>query len=123
MTAIFNKIFCIEREGDVLIVCPQGDALGFRYNDVHQESNTTLQTLSDPSLKHLVIDFASKQMLGSVMISVIIKLCRSVGTKGGRAAFCNASPDMLDVLNTMNLTKLWKHYPNRADALAAVRGS
>lgn len=116
-----NKVFRLERDGNVLIVIPQGDASGFRYHDVHQESNTTLQVLDDPSLAHVVVDFTSEQMLGSIIISVVIKVCRKAGGKGGKAAFCNASSDMLEVLQTMNLTRLWTHYPSRSEAIAAVR--
>lgn len=118
-----NKVFRLERDGNVLIVIPQGDAIGFRYHDVHQESNSTLQVLDDPSLVHVVIDFTSEQMLGSIIISVIIKICRKAGGKGGKAAFCNASTDMLEVLQTMNLTKLWAHYPTRAEAITTVRAA
>jgi anti-anti-sigma regulatory factor len=121
MTTALNKVFRLERDGNVLIVIPQGDASGFRYNDVHQESNVTLQVLDDPALQHVVIDFTSEQILGSIIISVVIKVCRKAGGKGGKAAFCNASDDMLEVLTTINLTKLWAHYPNRSEAIAAVR--
>ncbi len=121
MTALLNKVFRLERDGNVLIVVPQGDASGFRYNDVHQESNATLQVLDDPSLSNVVIDFKSELILGSIILSVLIKVCRKAGAKGGKAAFCNASADMLEVLATMNLTKLWSHYPSRAEAIDAVR--
>ena len=118
-----NKVFRLERDGNVLIVIPQGDASGFRYHDVHQEANATLQVLDDPSLSHVVVDFTAEQMLGSIIISVVIKVCRKAGGKGGKAAFCNASEDMLEVLKTMNLTRLWTHYPSRAEAIAAVRAT
>ncbi|MBC7820876.1 MAG: STAS domain-containing protein [Planctomycetaceae bacterium] len=121
MTAPLNKVFCLERDENVLIVVPQGDASGFRYNDVHQESNVTLQVLDDPSLQHVVVDFKSEQILGSIIISVVIKVCRKAGAKGGKAVFCNASADMLEVLTTMNLTKLWPHHSSRAEAIASVR--
>lgn len=116
-----NKVFRLERDGNVLIVIPQGDANGFRYHDVHQESNTTLQALDDPSLQHVVVDFKAEIILGSIMISVVIKMCRKATGKGGKAVFCSASENMLDVLTTMNLTKLWPHYPTRSEAIAAVR--
>ena len=116
-----TKVFRLERDGNVLIVIPQGDASGFRYHDVHQESNAVLQILDDPSLLHVVVDFTSELMLGSIIISVIIKVCRKAGSKGGKAVFCKAAPDMLEVLETMNLTRLWTHYATRAEAIAAVR--
>lgn len=121
MAVQHNKVFRLERDGDVLIVIPQGDAIGFRYNDVHQESNATLKLLDSPALQHVVIDFGCEEVLGSIIISVVIKVCRKIGQKGGRAAFCNALPDMQEVLQTMNLTRLWNYYPTRAEAIAAVR--
>jgi anti-anti-sigma regulatory factor len=121
MSAPHNKVFKLERDDDVLIVIPQGDAHGFRYHEVHLESNATLQVLDDPSLRHVIIDFGSEHVLGSIMISVVIKICRKVGTRGGKAAFCNANPDMLDVLHTMNLDRLWPYCPTREDALTSLR--
>ncbi len=123
MAVQHNKVFRLERDEDVLIVIPQGDAIGFRYNDVHQESNATLKLLDSPALQHVVIDFGCEEVLGSIIISVVIKVCRKIGQKGGRAAFCNALPDMQEVLQTMNLTRLWSYYPTRAEAIAAVRAA
>ena len=121
MSPPYKKVFELERDDDVLIVIPQGDAQGFRYNDVHQESNATLQVLDDTSLRHVIIDFGSEHVLGSIMISVVIKVCRKVATRGGKAAFCNANPDMLEVLRTMNLKHLWPYCPTRGDELTSVR--
>jgi anti-anti-sigma regulatory factor len=121
MSAPYKKVFKLERDDDVLIITPQGDAQGFRYNDVHQESNATLQLLDDTSLRHVIIDFGSGHVLGSIMISVVIKICRKVGTRGGKAAFCDANPDMLEVLRTMNLERLWPYCPTREDALTSLR--
>ena len=121
MSAPHNKVFKLERDDDVLIVISQGDALSFRYHDVHQESNATLQVLDDTSLRHVIIDFGGGHVLGSIIISVVIKICRKVGTRGGKAAFCNANPDMLEVLRTMNLERLWPYCPTREDALTSVR--
>jgi len=84
MPASNNKVFRLERDDNVLIVIPQGDAIGFRYNDVHQESNSTLQILDDTTLKHVVVDLGCEQVLGSIIISVLIKICRKAGLKGGK---------------------------------------
>lgn len=121
MSAKHNKVFRLERDGNVLIVIPQGDAIGFRYNDIHQESNATLLALDDATLQHVVVDFGCEQVLGSIIISVVIKVCRKAGLKGGKAVFCNATPDMQEVLQTMNLMKLWSYHPTRAEAITAVR--
>ena len=121
MSGLHNKVFKLERDHDVLLVTPLGDAGSFRYHDVHQESNIALQVLEDPTLKHVVIDLSCEQVLGSIIISVVVKLCRKVGAKDGKAAFCNASSDMQEVLKTMNLTRLWAYHETRAEAIKAVR--
>ncbi len=121
MTVQNTKVFRLERDDDVLIVTPQGDATGFRYNDVHQESNLILQFLDDSTLRHVAIDFSCEQILGSIIISVLIKVCRKATSKGGKAVFCCASDDMLEVLTTMNLVKLWRYFPTRAEAIEAAR--
>ena len=59
MSAPYNKIFKLERDDEVLIVIPQGDASGFRYQDVHHESNMTLEVLDDPTLRHVIVDIGS----------------------------------------------------------------
>ena len=67
-----HKVFRLIEDDNVLIVVPQGDAIGFRYNDVHQESNATLLKLdNNPTLQHVVIDYGCEQVLGSIIISVI----------------------------------------------------
>ncbi len=118
---MINKVFRLEREENVLVVIPQGDARGFRYHDVHQESNAAIRVLDEPSLEHVIFDFSAERIFGSILIQVVIKLCRKAGGKGGKAAFCNASSDMLSMLQTMNLTRLWTHYPSRGEAMTAVR--
>ncbi len=121
MSGTHNKVFKLERDEDVLLVTPLGDAGSFRYHDVHEESNVVLQVLEDQTLKYVVIDLSCEQVLGSIIISVMIKLCRKVGARGGKAAFCNASPDMQEVLATMNLTRLWAHHETSAEAINALR--
>ena len=112
-----HNVFRVETEGDTLIVVPQGDASGFRYNDVHIETNASLRLLDNPALKNLVVDLGSVQVLGSIIITSIIKLARKAQNVGGGAAFCNASQPMLEVLETMNFGRLWPYFPTREEAI------
>ena len=115
------RVFELEEQDDTLIVIPQGDAGGFRYSDVHLESNTLLHRLDDQQLKNLIVDLGRAHVLGSIIIGTLIKLARKAGDLGGKTAFCNASDEMLEVFESMNLGNLWPHFATRDEALKSVR--
>ena len=115
----FHRVFRLDRRGDTLVVCPLGDALGFRYLDVHNETNAVLRVLDEPELTNLVVDFGGKELFGSIMVGSIIKMARKVGHSGGKTAFSNASVEMSEALETMNLGKLWPYFPTVTEAMAS----
>ena len=118
-----HKVFKVMREGESLIVIPQGDTSAFRYVEVHNESNALYRLLDEPDLVNLVVDLGSVPIAGSVIIESIIRLGRKVSNKGGQAALCNASDAMLEVLQTMNLEKLFPIFRSREEALQSLRSS
>ena len=120
MTA-FNQIFVAETVGDTLIVIPQGDATGFRYADLHNESNIVHHRLDDPAIQNLIVDLSQMETIGSTVISVIVKLLRKVSNKGGQARMCAASENTCEVLDTMNICKLWPYFATREQALQAIQ--
>jgi hypothetical protein len=40
-----NTVFTTELIGDTLVVTPQGDSTGFRYNDIHSETNAVITAI------------------------------------------------------------------------------
>jgi len=116
-----HKTFQCERHNEIVVVVPQGDAVGFRYQDIHLESNAVIQMLDQPHVAHLVIDFGVVQLLGSIIIGSLLKFARRVSNRGGRVAFCGASPQMREVLETMNLGQLWPYCESRDEAFRTVR--
>jgi len=116
------NVFAVQAVDDVFVVSPQGDSGGFRYNDIHRETNTITDRLQRDRVTNLVIDFSDVEIVGSVMISAIIKIARQHGNRKGRSAFCGASPTMRDVLQAMNLTKLWPCFDSREEALKSLAG-
>ena len=117
----FNKVFeCTEEDG-VVIVIPQGDALGYRYKEIHLESNAVIQMLETQGVSCLVVDFGVARLLGSIIIGSIVKFARTVTKRSGKVAFCSATPEMEEVLDTMKLHQLWPYYPTRAEAIEAVK--
>jgi anti-anti-sigma factor len=115
-----TRVFSVEIVQNVVIVTPNGDATGFRYQDIHTATNSLVDSIRRQQISRMVVDFGEVDIIGSIMISSIIKLARSIADQKGTAAFCNSSASMRDVISTMNLTRLWAHYDSRDEAISAV---
>lgn len=114
------KIFAIEKFENTLCVTPQGEGSAFRYQDLHIETNTLRAELGQPGVKNLIIDLSTMEYFGSEFIGALVTLLREVRNRGGKACFCSAKPQMLQVLQNMSLFRLWPHYDTRAEALQAL---
>lgn len=115
------KMFDIETVGQVVVLQPKGEGGGFRYQDLHMEVSSVRTFLIRPEHKHLVVDLHLMDYFGSEFIGALVSMLREIKTRGGKACFCGAMPQMLDVLSNMSLTKLWPHYETRDLALAEVQ--
>ena len=117
----FHKVFLVEGKGDTLIVSPTGEACEFRHSLVIDETNTILKLLEEPEICNLVIDLSREEYFGSVIIGAANTMINKVLDRGGRAATCNASEEMQNVIQIMNLSERWTNYPSRRKALKAVK--
>ncbi len=113
-------IFRIERDGSTLVVIPQGDALRFRYVDVHLEANALERESSAPDIRLLLIDLRDVTVIGSIMLDALVKLARNATNGGRHAAFCNASKEMQEILETTKLATVWPLYDSRVSAMTAL---
>jgi anti-anti-sigma factor len=123
MTQSQQNVFSTELIGKTLVVSPLGDAIGFRYNQIHLETNGLTELLDKQNIENLIIDFGTVEIVGSIIISSIVRLARKISARQGHAAFCNASPTMQDVVQTMNLTRLWPYFDSREAAIASCESS
>ncbi len=117
-----GSIFKIEPIAKTLVVSPMADGCSFRYQQLHIEANNLQRKFELRGFDNLVMDLASLNYFGTELIGVMIRLARSVTNIGGRSAFCAPSPRMLEVLESMRLTKLWPIFPTRAEAIQHVQG-
>lgn len=117
MTSATTGVFAVEAIGDVLVITPQGTSQSFRYNDIHRESNSLIDRLRREKAQHLVFDFSGVEILCSIMINAIIRIARQHDIQKGTSAFCSASPSMRDVIQNMNLTRLWPYFETRDEAV------
>lgn len=117
-----DKVFKVERQGDTLIVLPQGPALQFQHHEVHIESNALYRALDAPQMKNVIVDLSTVDYVDSVIISSILRCLTRTKQKRGKAVFCNASENMKELLKSIKLGKLWPDFPSREEALAFISG-
>lgn len=114
------KIFSVEQIGETVIVTPAGDGNGFRYNDLHSETNAIRGHMMKPGAKHLIVNLEKMDYFGSEFIGALVSMLREVKTRGNKGSICSANSQMLGVLQNMSLFKLWPHYVTKDEAIAAA---
>lgn len=114
------KIFRVEQVGEVIIITPGGEGSGFRYQDLHSETNAIRGQMTKPGCKHLVVNLEKMDYFGSEFIGALVSMLREVKNRGNKAAFSAANPQMLQVLQNMSLFKLWPHYNTKDEAVTAA---
>ncbi|MDA0284393.1 MAG: STAS domain-containing protein [Planctomycetota bacterium] len=115
-----QKVFKLERDGNTLIVLPQGPALQFQHTEVHLESNALYRVLDEPGLVHVIIDLQSVDYVDSVIISSILRCLTKCKQRRGKSVFCNASENMAELLKCIRIGKLWPSFDSREAAMQAV---
>jgi anti-sigma B factor antagonist len=119
--ALNRKIFPAENDEDILVVKPQGDSTSIRYQDLHLEANAALRDLSDPSIKHVIVDLAEVKFVSSIVIGALVRMTRQTTNQGGKARFCNGNNATKSAIETMGLFKLWPYCETREIALQEIR--
>jgi anti-anti-sigma factor len=119
MSPTNTRVFGIEKYGETLVVTPQGDATGFRYVEIHQDTNAICDLVGREKVENLIIDLRDVKILGSIIISSIIKMARKISEKQGQACFCQAGDSMREVIHSMSLTKLWPYYDSLDEAISS----
>jgi anti-anti-sigma factor len=111
------KLFRVEQVNETVVVCPQGQGSGFRYQDLHVESNVVRNHLLKTPKCNLVIDLGEMDYCGSEFIGSLVSMLRETRNRGGRALFCTANPHIHKVLENMSLFKLWPYFATRDEAV------
>ena len=116
-----ERVFQTERHGNTLVVLPAHSVMGSDQNQSDVELRMIVQTLRDPDLVHVVVDFTALTFFGTSLLGGIAMLWKKVRDHDGRLALCNVSKQGRDVLRTTRLVQLWKIYDSRAEAIRAVQ--
>ncbi len=71
-----KQIFSFEQCGEVLILTAMGSFMEFRDNDIRNGYNEAFRQLSEPGIRHLLVDFSAMQYFGSTFVGILIRLAR-----------------------------------------------
>jgi anti-anti-sigma factor len=82
-----------------------------------REIGERLARLADIVGPRLVLDFGKVDRLDSTMLGQLISLHKKVKAAGGRLALCRLNPELLEVFETLRLTRLLDIYGEEQEAL------
>lgn len=71
--------------------------------------------------KAVVVDLSHTTFFGSSFIEVLFRIWKRVNGAGGKFALAGLAGYCLEILTVTHLDTLWKNYPTRDAAVAAVK--
>lgn len=84
-------------------------------------TESLLEAANQPEPR-VVVDMSHTTFFGSSFIEALFRAWNRIHTRpGGRFVLCGLTPYCTEVLQITNLDQLWKLYPNREDAIRAVK--
>lgn len=114
------KYFNVELPDDILIISPLG-SIGALDEAIRDEWAGVLSKFEAADVDRVVIDLASLEYFGSIVLELVVVLWKRLSAKGGRLVFCNVSSIGLEVLQAARFDTIWPIVPSLPEALEAVR--
>ena len=81
-----HEIWPVSRTGDLLVVEPQGDLVGFPGHSFRREAERVSALARRPEFNFVLVDLANANYFGSEMIGAIINLARVIAESAGVVA-------------------------------------
>ena len=107
----------IAYEGDVAIASVEG-RLDATTAAAFEEAVSPLPKLDPP--KSLVVDLKGLQFISSAGLRSILSLGKACRASGASLAFCSLSDMVADVFKISGFMTIFKIYPSREEAMAAL---
>lgn len=116
-----QRVFPHEIQGRVVILTPEGDALGIQETQLRGEINSLHELLERPASEALVVDLGRARYFSSIVVGAVLTLCTKMRQQQRPAVLCNANEAMLDVIQIMKLDTIFPYHKSRDEAFRAVR--
>ncbi|MHC4177758.1 MAG: STAS domain-containing protein [Planctomycetota bacterium] len=113
----------VSRQQDVTII-----ELGPSYESLDQPvlgeiSRVLLSEASRADPPRVVLDLSGTNYIGSAFVELLVRVWKRLTQRGGTMVLCGLRPFCVEVLRATRLDRLWKAFPTRDQAVAAMRES
>lgn len=115
-----GELFTLETVEDVLVITIETENISFSDVQLPLELNHLYQWLSRDDVHHVLIDFSRIEFFASSLLEILRKIWLRIKERDGQMALCCLSGTGLDIVHLSRFDTLWKIYPTRAEALAAL---
>ncbi|MDR2456355.1 MAG: STAS domain-containing protein [Deltaproteobacteria bacterium] len=107
----------VTEEGGKIIVAASG-RLDAATAPAFDEALLALPQTTPP--KSVLLDLGALEFVSSAGLRSLLTLAKNLKSAGAPLAFCSLSPMVADVFKISGLTSIFKIYPDRGSALAAL---
>ena len=106
-----------ERDGDVLVLTPEGRIDGSNSADFQ----SAVMERIDEGSESILLDFAGISYISSAGLRAVLILAKKLNQVSGRFALCSMQKSVQSVFEVSGFVKIIDVHPGREEALAAMR--
>ena len=106
-----------ERDGDVLVLTPEGRIDGSNSADFQ---SAVMERIDDGS-ESILLDFAGISYISSARLRAVLILAKKLNQANGKFALCSMQQSVRSVFEVSGFVKIINVHPGREEALAAMQ--
>ncbi|HEV3299911.1 MAG TPA: STAS domain-containing protein [Planctomycetaceae bacterium] len=91
-----------------------------QWADIERVGTEIVDRISAAPSPKVLVDLTPLSYMGSAMVALIVRLYKTVNSRGGKMAVVNQHELVFEVLKLAGLTKLWTIVPNRQEAYTSL---
>jgi anti-anti-sigma factor len=110
----------IDKQQNVTVVSLDAEYDSLDEATIEAFAQELLGTAGSIDPPRMVLDFSNTTFLGSRFIEIVVRAWKRLCERKGEMALCNLDPFCAEVLDRTHLNKLWRFFPSREEAVAAL---
>jgi anti-anti-sigma factor len=91
-----------------------------QWADIERVGTEIVDRISAAPSPKVLVDLTPLSYMGSAMVALIVRLYKTVNSRGGKMVVVNQHELVFEVLKLAGLTKLWTIVPNRQEAYSSM---
>jgi anti-anti-sigma factor len=117
-----EEAFHIEHIGEIVVLVPSSAIESLQWELIEEATEILVAPIAAIECPQVIVDLKKVKYFGSVFLSLLLRLERSVRKRGGAMVICSASPGAAELLKVTNLDTIWAIYDTREEAVSALGG-